>query len=432
MKKFLSSIKVPHFKNTVECAPISIAPPQKVVIPMAQHIGRPANPVVKIGDLVKIGQVIGEASAFVSAPIHASISGKVTAIDDVMMPNGTHSKAVVITSDGLMEMDESIKAPKVESKEEFLSAVQSSGLVGLGGAGFPAFVKLSIPADKKVDTLVINGAECEPYITSDNRTMLDKAELVIEGINLVRKYTGIPNAKIVVESNKPKGIKSLKDAIGKSEGIEVVTVPSSYPQGAEKVMVYNTTGRVIGAGKLPLDVGVVVMNITSIAFLAEYIRTGKPLVEKVLTLDGSCVAKPGNFIVPIGTPISHLVEQAGGLKDEAAKILMGGPMMGIAVYDFEAPVMKNNNAILIFNEKDATTPKETACINCGRCTASCPFNLMPGAIERAYVKGDGERLITLAVNSCMECGCCSYVCPARKELADTNKAAKAFLRQYKK
>ena len=197
-------------------------------------------------------------------------------------------------------------------------------------------------------------------------------------------------------------------------------------------MVYNTTGRIIGEGKLPLDVGVVVMNITSVAFVAEYIKTGKPLVSKTLTLDGSAVAKPGNYIVPIGTSISHVIEATGGTKEEPKKILMGGPMMGIAVYTADSPVLKNNNAIVVMNEKDAVTPKETACISCGRCGTACPFNLMPVAIERAYKNGDADKLVALGVNICMECGCCSYVCPARKELADTNKAAKAFLRDIKK
>ncbi len=428
MRKFLNSIGVPHFKNTVDKAPVRIPPSEKVVISLAQHIGKPADLNVKIGDLVKIGDVVGAQSGFVSAPIHASVSGKVTAIESMLMSNGMSAQAVVITSDGLMELSENVVPPVVTTKEEFIKAVAASGLVGLGGAGFPASVKLSVPPDKKVDTLIINGAECEPYITSDNRTMLDKAEFVKEGVELVKKYLGIEFAKIVVESNKPKGIKKLKEAC--SNIAEIVEVPSSYPQGAEKVMVYNTTGRIIAEGKLPLDVGCVVMNITSIAFLAEYIKTGKPLVEKVLTLDGSAIKNPGNYIVPLGTPISHLIEQAGGTKAEIAKVLMGGPMMGITVYDLDSPILKNNNAILAFDKEKATLPKETDCIHCGRCISACPFNLMPVELLRAYNRKDGEALNKLKLNICMECGCCSYVCPARKELADTNKAAKAFLREF--
>lgn len=432
MKSQLNSIKLGHFKNTVDCKAQPIPSPAKVTMAMSQHIGAPCNPIVKIGDLVKIGQVIGEPAGFVGAPIHASVSGKVTAIEDFILSSGFVSKAVVITSDGLNEISETVVPPVVNTKEEFLKAVRASGLVGLGGAGFPTGVKLTVKPEAQVDTLIINAAECEPYITSDNQTMLYESDLVIEGIELVKKYLEIPSAAIVVESNKPRGIAKLTESAVKGTGIKVVSVPSTYPQGAEKVMVYNATGRVIPEGKLPLDVGCIVMNVTSIAFLAKYIRTGMPLVEKVITVDGSAVKQPCNVIAPIGISIGEVLEAVGGFKEEPGKVIMGGPMMGIAVYDLGYPVLKNNNAILAFHKEDATPAQETSCIRCGRCSEVCPFDLMPAAIETAYKLGKTEDLARLKVNICMECGCCAYVCPAKRQLVATNRAAKALLTQAKK
>ena len=357
--------------------------PAKVTIPMGMHIGAPCTPVVKVGDLVKVGQVIGEASGFVSVPVHASVSGKVTALTEIQVSNGSFSKAVVIESDGEQAVSETVVPPVVETYEQFTAALRASGLVGLGGAGFPTAVKFSVKDPSQVEYLLINGAECEPYITSDTRTMVDDADHIIKGAMLIRKFLGVKNIAIVIEDNKPEAISIFREKTAQIEGFTVEAMPAIYPQGGEKVLIHNVTGRDVPEGKLPLDVGCIVINCTSLAFISKYIETGMPLVEKCITVDGSAVANPQNVIAPIGTALSDIFEFCGGYKAEPKKILLGGPMMGIAVPDDSVPLLKNNNAILAFAEKEASLPETTACIKCGRCAAACPAGLMPMQIERA-------------------------------------------------
>ena len=431
MSKRLNGVHVPHAKNTSDSVPTRMPAPDKVMISMAQHIGAPCTPTVKIGDLVKVGQVIGEGAGFVSAPVHASVSGKVTGLDDLLMPNGSFAKAVTITADHEQAVDESVVPPVVESFEQFTAAVRKSGLVGLGGAGFPTSVKLSPKDLSLVDTVIVNGAECEPYITSDNRTLLDSGEDVMEGIRLVKKYLNIGKVIIGIEDNKPQAIENMKKLSGGLEGVEVMSLPAAYREGAEKVLIYHTAGRVVPEGKLPMDVGVIVINCTTIAFIAKYLRTGMPLVEKCVTVDGSAVRNPQNVIAPIGTPVGAIFEYCGGYKTEPKKILLGGPMMGIAVPNDSFPLLKNNNAVLAFDAKDAAEKVETPCIRCGRCASVCPFFLQPAAIEKAYKTENVATLEALKVNLCMECGCCAFACPAKRELVLTNKLAKKMLREKK-
>lgn len=427
----LKGIKVPHKKHTAGCAPVRIPVPKLVTIPVAMHIGRPAKPVVKRGDVVKVGQLIAEADGYISAPVHSSVSGKVQKIDEMTTSMGAKVPVIVIETDGLQEISDEVKPPEISDTDGFVAAVKSSGSVGLGGAGFPTFVKFSINGDLSViDAVVINAAECEPYITSDTRTLIDRAEDVFEGIELLKKHLLVKRFVIGIENNKPEAIKTAQEYAAKTEGVEVKVLPAMYPQGGEKVLVYNTLGRMIPQGGLPLDVGVVVINVTTLAFIASYIRTGMPLVEKCLTVDGSAVREPKNVIAPIGTPISDVIESAGGCKSEPAKVLYGGPMMGIAVPDLSAPILKNTNAIVVMDEKEAAPPKMTACINCGACLNHCPLRLDPRAISRAYKMDQPEELKALCVDLCMECGCCSYVCPAKRHLVQTNKLAKAVLREY--
>ncbi len=424
----LHGIHVKHNKNTADLPPVRMNVPAVVAIPMAMHIGAPATPVVKAGDTVKVGQLIGEASGFVSSPVYSSVSGTVKKIDEIVFINGA-AKSVLIKCDGEQTPLETITPPTVNSREEFIEAVRASGIVGLGGAGFPTSVKIS--ADPiKIDTIVVNGAECEPYITSDTRTMIDDSALVSEGISMLMKYLEVGRVVVGIEGNKPLCIKKMKEALEGIDGAEVVSLPSVYPQGGEKVLVYHTVGRVIGEGELPLDRGVIVINCTTLAAIARYIKTGMPLVEKCVTVDGSAVKEPKNVIAPIGTPAKDVFDFCGGFCEEPRKILFGGLMMGIAASDMDMPITKQTNALLALGKREGDTPKETPCINCNKCASSCPFSLSPNEISDAYQSGDGERLEKLKVNLCMECGCCSYACPAKRNLVQTNKMAKAMLRKY--
>lgn len=427
--KLLHGVHAPHRKNTAECAPVAMPAPAVVTIPMSMHIGAPAKPVVKPGDEVKVGQLIAEAGGFVSSPIYASVSGKVKKLDEMLQSNGSMIPTVVIESDGLQTPWEGIEPPKVESFDDFINAVRSSGAVGLGGAGFPTAVKLKVDPSK-VDYICINGAECEPYITSDTRTMMDDARLLVEGIHLLHKYLQPGKIILGIENNKPQCIKKLAQEVDAIENTDVATLPALYPQGGEKVLIHNLTGRVVPEGKLPIDVGCVVINPTTLVTIARYIETGMPLVSKYVTVDGSAVKNPMNVIAPIGTAVQDILEFTGGLKCEAKKIIFGGLMMGISMASMDAPIMKNTNAILFLDEKDATPAEPTPCIKCGRCISHCPLKLMPAAIETAYNMNKPEDLKALKVNLCMECGCCSFVCPAKRPLVQTHKLAKAMLNKY--
>ncbi len=424
----LHGIHAPHRKNTAECAPTRMPVPAVITVPMSMNIGAPAKPVVKAGDTVKVGQLIAEAGGFMSAPIYSGVSGTVKKLDEVLGSNGRFDTAIVIESDGKQELYEGIKPPVVTDQKSFVEAVRACGTVGLGGAGFPTSVKLNVDPDR-VHAIIVNGAECEPYITSDTRTMIDDAEAIIEGAQLLQKYYTADRIIIGIEDNKPQCIDIMRKAGKDVPGFEVAELPALYPQGGEKVLIYNTTGWIVPEGKLPIDVGAIVINCTTLAVIAKYIKTGMPLVEKVVTVDGSAVANPQNVIVPIGTSMRAVLDFCG-LKTEPKKVLYGGPMMGISVPDLEAPIMKNTNAVLAFDEADATDPTPTACIKCGRCAAHCPFRLMPAAIESAYNSKDPVTLKALKVNLCMECGCCSFGCPARRPLVQVNKLAKAMLNKY--
>ncbi|MBR3988840.1 MAG: electron transport complex subunit RsxC [Clostridia bacterium] len=426
--------KVPHRKNTANCESVVLTDIPEVMIPMSQHIGAHCKPVVAKGDKVYVGTVVGDSDAFVSAPVHSSVSGEVKDIIYITLPNGVVSETVVITSDGLFEKDPAIKPPVVENKADFLKAVRASGLVGLGGAGFPAHVKLNVPADKEIDTLLINCAECEPYITTDHREVLENSWNVFSGIYAVKDILGVKRVIIGIEKNKPDAIKLLKEMADNQkydpdDVIRVLPLKSSYPQGAEKVLIKACTGRVVPTGKLPSDVGCVVMNVASVSFVAEYLKTGMPLVRKRLTVDGSAIKNPQNVIVPIGTPVNRLIELCGGYKEECGKLLMGGPMMGIALFEDTAPVLKQNNAILAFNKKEASTAKGGSCIRCGKCIDACPMGLVPTKIALAAKKNQVDVLKEYNTMTCMECGCCTVTCPAQRYIVQSIRLGKAILRE---
>ncbi len=429
MAKSLNGIFVKHHKNT-EDAKTEIMPiPDKVVMPMIQHMGAPCEVAVKLTEEVKVGQLIGSSTAFICAPIHSSVSGKVTGIEEILLSNGSKTKAVVITTDKEQTVCEDVKPPVVNTHEDFVEAVKQSGLVGLGGAGFPTYVKLNPKNLSEVDTLIVNAAECEPYITSDFRCMMEDTEDVVNGMELIKKYLGLKNVYIGIEDNKPEAIKLLTEKLKNLDGYKVCSLKSKYPQGGEKVLIYETTGKIVPEGKLPADVGVIVSNVTSVAFISQYIKTGMPLISKRITVDGGAVANPKNIIAPMGASFEDIFNFCGGFKAEPKKVIMGGPMMGIAVTSLSAPLIKNNNAVLAFNEAETKEKPETPCIRCGKCIAACPFNLMPAGIEKNYKAENVDALRELKVNLCMECGCCSYVCPAKRNLVVVNKLAKKLINQ---
>ncbi len=436
VKQVRGGVSVSHHKNTADCEVVRMPNPEKVILPMQQHIGAPCTPVVAVGDKVGIGQLIGDSDKFVSAPIHASISGTVSAIGNIKLPNGNMTQAVTIESDGENRLWEGLERPEINSKEDFIKAVRASGLVGLGGAGFPSFIKLSFKPEQNIDTLVVNAAECEPYITVDYRECLDNSWDILSSIDVLSSYFGFKDVVIAVEDNKPEAFKVLSSVagtgVGKNSKVSLMTLKSKYPQGAEKMMVQSATGRKVPPGKLPADVGCVVMNVGSVAFLSRYMKTGKPLVTRSLTVDGSAIAKPMNVRTPVGTNIGEIIDFCGGFKEDPCKIILGGPMMGQAIVSTNHPTCKQNNAILAFASGDTVLKPERDCIRCGRCAQVCPMSLMPTLITRYTKAKDVESLKQAGINVCMECGSCAYACPAGKPLVQHMRLAKALVREADK
>ncbi len=429
----LGKTRLPHRKGTAGMPPVRLNGVKCVTIPLSQHIGAPAVPTCQAGDTVYVGTLIGEAGGYVSANIHSSVSGTVKKIDTILQSSGRTVSAVVIESDGLMTPDPAITAPRIESLDDLSAAVKASGLVGLGGAGFPTHVKIDGAKKSAIDKIVINAAECEPYITSDTRTMLDDTDYVRFGIELLTRFIDA-DVIIGIEKNKAEPIAKLTAAFADMPRVTVMPLPDTYPQGGEKILIYNTTEREVPEGGLPSDVGVLIMNVTSVAFLAKYAKTGMPLVEKCVTFDGGAVKEPKNVIVPIGTPVGELAELAGGFKSKPGKVLYGGPMMGVAMCSLDEPIMKNTNAITALSHEQSMIPEGTACIHCGRCVGICPMGLNPTVYAKAMNLDDhterAERLTNAKVMLCIECGSCSFVCPAKRPLVETNRLAKVELREY--
>ena len=442
-KKNISSLHIPHNKNTAGLVPTRIDTPKEVVLPMniTSHAMNASKPAVSVGDYVRVGQVVACEEGRFSTFIHAPISGTVTSIEPIKFRSEQEVLAITIESDGKMELSPDIKKPEFNTCDEFLQAVNNGGIVGLGGAAFPIWAKLreATNPDYNVDTVLINAAECEPYITSDHRMMLDHPDLIADGIEYLRKYMsdylGNVTFKICIEKNKPDAIEVLKKTFEGKDYVVIHELDAIYPQGAKQVMLYNATGRVAIAGKRFPSFGAIIINVSSIAKMAEYLNTGMPLIERIVTVDGPAVAEPKMLIAPIGTRVSEILKYVQ-LKDgvELGKVIIGGPMNGTAVYSTDAPLSKVANAVLLFSEEDAVLPEPSACINCGRCMEKCPVGISVAEVGRAMrTKNEdlkAKKLLESGVRQCVDCACCSYVCPANRPLLQINKEAASFLKKY--
>ena len=406
---------------------VELSAPPRVIIPLSQHIGAPAKALVQKGDYVKVGQMIGEAGGFVSAPVHSSVSGTVVGVEKCLLANGMEVSAIVIDNDYKDEWTELHPSdhPETLTPKELADIVRAAGIVGMGGATFPTSVKLSPPPGKTVEKLVINGAECEPYLTADHRLMLEKAAGIIDGIRLMMLALDVKEAIIGVENNKMDAVAALTEAAKAAEGIVVKALPVRYPQGGEKQLVYATTRRKVPCGALPLEVGCVVCNVGTCFAIHEAIRLGKPLIERVTPV-GGLVNNPGNFLVRIGTPIEALLDACGGMKPGVKQFINGGPMMGQAMSRTDIPVTKGCSGILALGE-EAEEPLESACIRCGRCIQACPMLLAPAQLDNAIRADDFEAAEKLGVMNCMECGACTFVCPAKRCLTQSFRTGKKVI-----
>ena len=419
--------RIHHGKPFTENLPIEqCSVPDEISLPLGQHIGAPAVPIVAVGDTVDMGQMVAKMGGFVSAPVFSSVSGTVVSIGPCAHVTGSECTAIVIKNDGQDRLSSDISghsSPDTLSAEQIVGIIRDAGIVGLGGAAFPTHVKLSPPEEKPIDTLVINGAECEPYLTADHRIMLEHPQDVICGLKAVSKVLGVKKAYIAIEANKKNAIKAIEAAASR-EDIDVVTLKVKYPQGAEKQLIYAVTGRIVPAGKLPMDVGAVVVNASTAYQIAQAVTKGMPLLGRVVTVSGN-VARPCNLMVRIGTPISHVIAFAGGLLENTEKIIAGGPMMGVTQQDQTSPIVKGTSGILLLSHKMARQLPESACIRCGKCVQVCPMGLQPFLIDAYVEQNDFETPETIGAQDCMECGCCSYICPAGRYLVQSIRLAKA-------
>lgn len=423
---FRGGIHPPGHKDLTSHKPIEpVKPPEKVVIPMSMHLGAPCAPVVSVGDKVDLGQKVGEAKGFVSAPVHATVSGKVVEVAPKIHPGGSKVMSVVIQNDFEDRPASAVCRRNYESMsaDEMTAVILDAGIVGHGGAAFPTHVKIKSGIGK-VDTIIINGAECEPYITSDHRLLLEHPEEIIGGIEIILHIFGLKNARLAIENNKEDAFPGIRKLLNNRADISLNVLKPKYPQGAEKQLINALTGREVPSGKLPADAGCAVFNLDTAAAVYRAFTFGMPVIRRIVTVSGSAVANPKNLEARIGTPLGNLFEACGGFKEEPNKILMGGPMMGNPQFDLDAPVIKGTNALLAFTNEEYRSQKPSACIRCGKCVAVCPIRLAPTYI---YMCGEKRRYAEcgdLGVLDCIECGACAFECPARIPLVQAFRTAK--------
>jgi len=394
----------------------------EAVYPLSQHIGAPAKPVVKKGDRVIAGQLIAQAAGYVSANIHCAVSGTVKGIEKRLTPGGSMEDAIIVDNDReFEEVDFSAKVRPLESlyREDVIEIIREAGIVGMGGAGFPTDVKLSPKNEKDIDCIIVNGAECEPYLTSDYRRMLEEPEKLVTGLKIVLSLFPGSQGIIAVENNKPQAIKKLRELTKYEPRIRVNKLKTKYPQGAERQLIYANTGRYVNSSMLPADAGCIVHNVDTVISIYSAVIEGRPLISRVVTVTGDCIANPSNYIVRLGTSYRELVEAAGGFTVEPAKVISGGPMMGKALFSLDIPVVKGTSSILALS-RDAVAEKEpTACIKCGKCISVCPGRIQPNLLADLAEARDEDAFLKNSGMECCECGCCSYVCPARRHLTQT-------------
>ncbi|MEW6002901.1 MAG: electron transport complex subunit RsxC [Nitrospirota bacterium] len=427
---FKGGIHPPDKKELSANKPIvETKPPERVVVPLSQHTGAPCKPVVEIGQEVKKGQMIGEPGGFVSAAIHSSVSGKVIAIGEFLNAMGKMMTSIVIENDGKEEWTSLKDNPDYMnlSPDEMKEKIKAAGIVGLGGAAFPTVVKLSPPREKPIDMAILNGAECEPYLTADYRLMVEMPQEIIEGLKIFMNVLGVNRGFIGIEDNKPEAIKKMEESARGSENIKVCALETKYPEGAEKMLIRAITGREVPARGLPMDVAVVVQNVGTALAIYEAVRYGKPLIERVVTVTGEGINEPKNLKVKIGTLVSHLIEECGGLKDETLKIIAGGPMMGFAIPSLDVPVTKGTSGIVVLTEGEIVHAEDfKPCIRCGRCIDICPMGLMPSMISLYSEKSLYEGAKEYNLWDCFECGSCAFVCPSKRPIVQLIRLAKSM------
>ena len=431
---FKHGVHPPDYKRDTDSRHIEVVHPKEgelLIYPMQQHIGAPCEPIVEIGERVLLGQKIADSDAFVSSPIHSSVSGVVKAFThDTLSPTGIMSKGIIIENDARMDEMPGMRGTEQYlkyTKEEYLAKIREAGIVGLGGAGFPAHIKLNPPADKSIDFIVVNASECEPYLTTDHRVMIEQPNEIRRGLQIILKM--FPNAKgiIGIEDNKPDAIQTMRAVCRGDDRIIVRALKTKYPQGSEKQMILACTGRQVPSGGLPADAGCIVDNVDTVIAIDRCIKRGRPLMRKVVTVVGGAVKNPGNYKARLGMTYASLIEATGGFKTEPSKLVSGGPLMGVSMFDLNVPVVKTSSAVLCFTRKESVMPDESACIRCGRCVEHCPISLMPFELNQFILHNRIDLFKKYNGMDCIECGSCSYICPSKRHISQSIRAWRRYL-----